>query len=442
MENACSTKDCLQEASDKALLNSWHTPIPATCQKNDQVNILTNCYLISFRNDEKFFIIQVFKSAIPHVQDWALQEILETKALPIIMAACSGFALRGQLDRLKTMREHGLFEYNQAINIHAAKGGHQNILAWTREIASTKYKMPGEMFWGPVVAAVAAEQGNLPLLKWLKEHKCVWTFEVCDMAASNGYLEILQYARANGCDWGANTCAKASAGGHLEILKWCIENDCRFEEIKNFAAAAEHGHLHVIEYLHSKGYKWDAETTKMAASGGHFELLVWVRERGCPWTYQTLCGAVRSGHLEMAKWAFKEGCPMDQAVCRAAAQNGRTEILRLIVESGYKIENSLHTDAIRTGHTDTATWLLNYYGNWADGIYTASISGFLDFELVKYGLQNGKILPSLASEVSVFANRSDVLQWLRDNRYHLEREKLKNLARKNNKWEIVHWLSK
>ena len=46
------------------------------------------------------------------------------------------------------------------------------------------------------------------------------------MAAVNGHLEVLQWLRANGCPWNANTCAWAARNGHLELMNWARVNGC------------------------------------------------------------------------------------------------------------------------------------------------------------------------------------------------------------------------
>jgi hypothetical protein len=48
----------------------------------------------------------------------------------------------------------------------------------------------------------------------------------CAAAAQHGHLEVLQWVRANGCDWDIGMCAAAAEGGHLEVLQWACANGC------------------------------------------------------------------------------------------------------------------------------------------------------------------------------------------------------------------------
>ena len=49
--------------------------------------------------------------------------------------------------------------------------------------------------------AEAAQNGNLELLKWAREHGCPWDEDIADSIMRDG-------------------CALAAKGAHLEVLKW------------------------------------------------------------------------------------------------------------------------------------------------------------------------------------------------------------------------------
>jgi hypothetical protein len=44
--------------------------------------------------------------------------------------------------------------------------------------------------------------------------------KMCAWAAEHGHMHLLQWARANDCPWNAMTCEIAARGGHLELLQW------------------------------------------------------------------------------------------------------------------------------------------------------------------------------------------------------------------------------
>jgi hypothetical protein len=104
--------------------------------------------------------------------------------------------------------------------------------------------------------------------------------EACSIAAQEGALEALQWMRKNGCQWDVLTCAYAAEGGHLEVLQWARENGC----------------------------DWDWSTCTYAAGGGHLEVLQWARKNGCDWGASTCANAAGGGHLGVLQWARENGC--------------------------------------------------------------------------------------------------------------------------------------
>jgi hypothetical protein len=65
--------------------------------------------------------------------------------------------------------------------------------------------------WGERTCAAAAQNGQLEVLQWAREHGCAWSedledledpdMDCCALAAYGGHLEVLQWLRAHGCPW-------------------------------------------------------------------------------------------------------------------------------------------------------------------------------------------------------------------------------------------------
>ena len=64
-------------------------------------------------------------------------------------------------------------------------------------------------------------------LKWI--NGCPWDEDICSIAAEKGNLNVLKYAHENNCPWDSNTCAQAAMDGHLEVLKYLHENKCPWD---------------------------------------------------------------------------------------------------------------------------------------------------------------------------------------------------------------------
>jgi hypothetical protein len=82
----------------------------------------------------------------------------------------------------------------------------------------------------------------MEVLRWAREHGCIWDEQTCASAAEDGHLEVLKWARERGCPWDWVTCFHAAHYGHLELLRWAWEHGLPWAEI-TCEAAAENGNL-------------------------------------------------------------------------------------------------------------------------------------------------------------------------------------------------------
>ena len=77
--------------------------------------------------------------------------------------------------------------------------------------------------------------GNIEMLKLLREWLFQWGSKTCQEAARWGHLDALKWARNNGCPWGARTYGKALIHRNEnecnrekadEIINFLVENGC------------------------------------------------------------------------------------------------------------------------------------------------------------------------------------------------------------------------
>jgi len=113
--------------------------------------------------------------------------------------------------------------------------------------------------------AVAAEHGNLRLLKYLHEQGFAWHGGTCPSACENGHLEILQYAHENGCPWEGNVYFQAAMYGHLSCMKYAFEHGLQEWHLNVCSNAALRGHLEIVQYAHENGCPWDSNVHTSAA---------------------------------------------------------------------------------------------------------------------------------------------------------------------------------
>jgi len=90
-------------------------------------------------------------------------------------------------------------------------------------------------FHGPSLFMTAVIRGKLEILIWgevsgYKLRTLLDSDTIITIAASNGNLEVVKYLRQLGFPWDAWTCVFAAMNGHLEILKWARDDGCPWNE--------------------------------------------------------------------------------------------------------------------------------------------------------------------------------------------------------------------
>jgi hypothetical protein len=95
-----------------------------------------------------------------------------------------------------------------------------------------------------------------------------------------------------------------------------------------------------------------------AAMTGKLEILQWLKSRGCKWNEWTYIGAIEQGHVHIVKWLLKNKCPGNAWVCCSAAQHGRFKILKLLRKHGCPWDKDTCTEAFLHSHYDILCWAL------------------------------------------------------------------------------------
>ncbi|KAL6075896.1 Ankyrin repeat domain containing protein [Balamuthia mandrillaris] len=239
---------------------------------------------------------------------------------------CNVAAKLGKVDVLQWARAQGC-PWSKHVYGFVAAGGNVEVLEYV-------WKEKGEC-WDELMLTLAIKHGCVAALKWLQDkslHQSIttatasaedqvsrarplfhkfkkyygspWHLTMCYMAAEAGQLEVLKWAREQGCPWDAITCNKAAEGGHLEVLKWAREQGC----------------------------PWNASTCTAAAEEGHLEVLKWAREQGCPWDTLTFSSATLCGNLGIVQWLWANGCPWDKNAIYAARNHPK--VLNWLQEHG------------------------------------------------------------------------------------------------------------
>ena len=158
-----------------------------------------------------------------------------------------------------------------------------------------------------------AETNKLELLKWAREEKkCEWDYKTINVAAQKGNLEMVKYCVANECPIDEDACAFAAFNGHLEVLKYLREEAKAPWDSETAICAAEHGHLHILEYLVERKFdKYNTYACEDAAKKGHFDCLKYLHETAkAPWNSHVVRKAHENKQTECLQYLLDNNCPL------------------------------------------------------------------------------------------------------------------------------------
>lgn len=212
------------------------------------------------------------------------------------------------------------------------------------------------------IAECAAVRGEIGALQHVHDggeygRECLHHMRVCCILAAHGHLVALQWAHTNGYlslqDTGPSLAA--AQHGHVPVLEWLLKLGCSLDLLV-CGAAALNGHLPVLQWAHANGCPWSACTLRNAARGGHLPLLQWAQAKGCPWDEETCMEAAFFGHLEVLQWARAHGCPWNADTCESAAEMGHLAVLQWAHASGCPCDLRRCKELAGAAHADVARW--------------------------------------------------------------------------------------
>lgn len=297
-------------------------------------------------------------------------------------------ALQGHLGVLKWLRSEG-YMINREVSQRAAEGGHWGVLVWLRDTA-------GVPFWHQVWVA-AAEGGHVDLVKELvKEENAVETNP----------------------DWKCLLARSAARGGHIEMVKWVLENGY---DVDSYArvAVAQRGDLDIVKLLwaHERnGYGWSEYIGGGASAGGHLHVLQWLRDNGVPWALPSVFEkAAEGGHIEVIQWAKENGCPWTDTFCSYASGNGHFHVLRWARENGAPWSPAgVCSDAARLQNWDMLKWAAGQRCP-CDRNTTMWIAKAGRVDILQWSKTLGWEMNEDVCRVAAEHGHLDVLQWARIN---------------------------
>ena len=219
-------------------------------------------------------------------------------------------------------------------------------------------------WWKESIISVAAEKGDIELLKWCLRHRCKATAADSAVAAATGNLLMMQWMKSTGAfPWDASVLSSAAKHGHFDLLKWLFANGCKHTDGKVMEAAAYCGRLDILLWLVRQGVSMNAKqrgrmAVVAAAEAGKLDAVAWLYARDfeiCSWTCEA---ASRHGHVDVLKFLVERGAPCDSRCCQLAARGGHRPVLTFLNSHGVRWDTSVMEELAARGDIETMAWAI------------------------------------------------------------------------------------
>ncbi|KDO28662.1 hypothetical protein SPRG_06517 [Saprolegnia parasitica CBS 223.65] len=198
----------------------------------------------------------------------------------------------------------------------------------------------------PRLLDYVAARGFVPLVQSLHERGLECSTDAMNAAAAHGHLDVVRFLhlhRREGCT--TNAMDMAAALGHVEVVQFLHVN--RTEGCTSYAldCATRNGHLDVVRFLvENRAEGASPNILNDAAGNGHLDVVQYLHTLGsfgC--TVAAVDDAAKNGHLEVVTFLLtnrSEGCSRD-VVVRNALKSGHLRTAEYLLSLGYPLPTSV-----------------------------------------------------------------------------------------------------
>lgn len=318
--------------------------------------------------------------------------------------------------------------YCHEINALACEYGHIHILEWI-DTLNKKYNM-----W-PDASLISAAKGNQSkVIKWAMDKGMTSSkyYDLCMIAAYNGNLELLKWLREKNEPWDVLTCTHAILSEHIDVAKWALDNGCpqttmsfrhnrSMIDIKPYqysvmCAAAYIGNIDLLQYLMNRGHGFTKWTVQCAIRNKHLNAFEWMVEQGCP-AYDYSCQvAAKTGDLDLLKSIYRIVGKLNKDVAKAAAMSGNLEMLEYLKSEKCVMDDGTYLSAIKKNHIHVLDWA---YQNNIELTVSCFDDGALrgNLNVIKWLHDHKCPWNGTTSCYFSYSPFGDVYQWAIDNNY-------------------------
>jgi hypothetical protein len=186
--------------------------------------------------------------------------------------------------------------------------------------------------------------------------KPLLTADFMRVAIANGYTALSRWAREQGCSWDMFSWVAAEGTGDLDTLEWLHTGECPRNSLNSGRAAAQKGHVHVLQWLCEHHYTLSLDMLTTAAQYGHISVLQWARNHYFQWDNHICATAALYGQLQVLQWARANGAIWDHWSCAYAAQHGHLQVLQWLRANNCPWNSRVRDYAAENGYTEIVKW--------------------------------------------------------------------------------------
>jgi len=345
----------------------------------------------------------------------------------------------GSLERLSIWSDRGTSWPYRGPWAWAAHHGKVDVIDWF--LKNSKKMRLGRRTTDAALMRAAAKGGHLVIIKRLLRgvdgaHDMA---RVCDAAAKHGHLQLLQWLHAHRFPCGSSVCTSAASGGHLNVLQWARSKGCKLNRW-TFIEAATGGHLDVLLWLKEEGFKCNPTAAPYAATRGHMHVLQWLAgDMGAhPFGPKVSSNAALSGYWDIVRWLHETGGPWGECTCLGVAKHGNLEMLQWARSQGCPWNEGVCIEAAHGGHLEVLEWARSNGCPWDERVCTRAASkGHL--KVIQWARSNGCPWDDRLCPAAVENGHLDVLEWAMTNGCPQNRLSCREAARHGH-LAILQWL--
>lgn len=185
---------------------------------------------------------------------------------------------------------------------------------------------------------------------------------ICQDAAADGNLRVIKWAIQKGCPYDLNYCEYIAAiHGHLNVLQWIATRGYK-PIFRTYRMAILNGHLNIIKWIHQKKYTFIKMGIEIAVQQENVEILEWIYGHyNYPLTSDLFYFATFGGSVGVLEWLYCHYCPNnrnDISLCMSAALNNRLDMLKWMRKRDFPWDTGVTLVAAYGGHLELFKWAI------------------------------------------------------------------------------------